>query len=209
MARDTDDPDDPDDAGDQGAGGGAAGTNAEAESGESRDANAEAESGESRDANAGEGSDSAAGDEDARPLDSAREGGEGGDDNRGRSVPGSPPVKRTGGSHSASGSTADEPHVSLTIEGEYDSVFERVEHPDHRQHGELDHIMENVESTLQAVIATGGGIRSEIYDATDFELDDPWEIRKYLEVLAMHDLIRLQDDRWIPAEHYQGSERSG
>lgn len=60
-------------------------------------------------------------------------------------------------------------------------------------------IVENVRKTLMAVFATGG-IRSEIYEATDFELDDPWEIRKYLEVLAMHDLIRLKGDKWVPAD---------
>jgi len=94
-----------------------------------------------------------------------------------------------------------EPHVSLTIEGQYESVFERVEHPKSPQYREVDRIVENLENTLLAVNGTGGGIRSEIYDAAEFELNDPWEIRKYLELLEMHDLIRMQDDRWVPLDH--------
>lgn len=93
-----------------------------------------------------------------------------------------------------------EPDVSVTIEGKYDTVFERLEHPQALQHGELDAIVGNIESTLLAVVRSGGGIRSEIYDAVDFELEDPWEVRIYLEVLEMHDLIRLQDDRWVPTD---------
>lgn len=93
-----------------------------------------------------------------------------------------------------------EPDVSVTIEGKYDSVFERLEHPQALQHGELDAIAGNIETTLLAVIRIGGGIRSEIYEAVDFELEDPWEIRIYLEVLEMHGLIRLHDDRWIPTD---------
>jgi hypothetical protein len=103
--------------------------------------------------------------------------------------------------------TSPEPHVSVTIEGEYDSVFERIQHPQVSQHSELDAIVANIEETLQAVLRTGGGIRSEIYDATDFELEDPWEIRMYLEVLAMHDLIRLQNDRWVPSDYFEGAAR--
>ncbi|WP_436912224.1 hypothetical protein [Halosimplex marinum] len=111
----------------------------------------------------------------------------------------------------ASGSrySGPEPTVSLTIEGTYASVFERVDHPEARQHSEVDRIVENLESTLSAVNRTGGGIRSEIYDAVEFELDDPWEIRKYLELLEMHDLIRMQDDRWVPPDHAEQSERNG
>lgn len=105
---------------------------------------------------------------------------------------------------------SQEPYVSLTIEGEYESVFERVEHPRAFQHTELDQIMDNVESTLVAVVGTGGGIRSEIYEEVDFELDDPWEIRKYLELLEMHDLIRLRDDRWVPSDYFeQPDDESG
>lgn len=103
----------------------------------------------------------------------------------------------------------EEPFVSVTIEGEYETVFERLDHPDGFQHGELDAIVENVESTLRAVVSTGGGIRSEIYEAAEFELDDPWEIRKYLEVLVMHDLVRLQDDRWVPSEYLSQESYDG
>jgi hypothetical protein len=108
---------------------------------------------------------------------------------------------------SSSRHTTPQPTVSVTIEGEYESVFERIEHPQVSQHHELDAIVANIEETLQAVLRTGGGIRSEIYDATDFELEDPWEIRKYLEVLAMHDLIRLQNDRWVPSDYFEGATR--
>lgn len=90
------------------------------------------------------------------------------------------------------------PDISVTIEGKYDTVIERLEHPQNRQNKELDTIAGNIERTLLAVLRSGGGIRSEIYNAVDFELNDPWEIRLYLEVLEMHGLIRLQDDRWVP-----------
>lgn len=101
-----------------------------------------------------------------------------------------------------------EPDVSVTIEGPYDTVFERLEHPQGLQHGEFDAIAGNIESTLLAVVRNGGGIRSEIYDAVDFELEEPWEIRIYLEVLEMHDLIRLQDDRWVPSDSQEQETRS-
>lgn len=94
----------------------------------------------------------------------------------------------------------DEPAVSVTIEGTYDAVFNRLEHPQASKHRELDVIVRNIEETYLAVLKTGGGIRSEIYEAVEFELDQPWEIRIYLEVLAMHDLARLHDDRWVPTD---------
>lgn len=103
--------------------------------------------------------------------------------------------------------TDREPDVSVTIEGTYDSVFERLEHPQALQHSELDTIAANIESTLLAVLRSGGGIRSEIYDAVDFELDEPWAIRIYLEVLEMHDLIRLRDDRWVPSDSPERADR--
>lgn len=103
----------------------------------------------------------------------------------------------------------DGPHVSVTIEGEYDRVIERLEHPESLRHSELEYILDNIESTLLAVVATGGGIRSEIYEAADFELDDPWEVRKYLEVLEMHDLVHLRDDQWVPSDYFEQSDRDG
>jgi hypothetical protein len=102
---------------------------------------------------------------------------------------------------------AEEPDVSVTIEGKYDTVFERLEHPQSLEHDELDAIAGNIESTLLAVVTTRGGIRSEIYQAVDFEMEDPWEIRLYLEVLEMHGLVRLQDDRWVPADAQEPPER--
>lgn len=101
------------------------------------------------------------------------------------------------------------PHVSVTLEGEYDTVFERLEHPQALTHSELDSIVDNIEETLLAVLRTGGGIRSEIYNAATFDLDEPWEIRIYLEVLAMHDLVRLQDDRWVPSDYFKQDRRGG
>lgn len=102
-----------------------------------------------------------------------------------------------------------EPHVSVTIEGEYETVFERLEHPQASGHSELETVVDNIEETLSAVVRTGGGIRSEIYDAVGFELDRPWEIRIYLEVLAMHDLINLQDDQWVPSDHFRPTATDG
>lgn len=99
--------------------------------------------------------------------------------------------------------TRFKPHVSVTLEGDYDAVFERLEHPQALTHSELDSIVDEIEETLLAVLRTGGGIRSEIYNAANFELDEPWEIRIYLEALAMHDLVRLQDDRWIPSDYFK------
>jgi hypothetical protein len=100
-----------------------------------------------------------------------------------------------------------EPDVSVTIEGKYEKVFERLEHPQSLEHDELNAIAGNIESTLLAVVTTRGGIRSEIYQAVDFEMEDPWEIRLYLEVLEMHGLVRLQDDRWVPADAQEPTER--
>ena len=94
-----------------------------------------------------------------------------------------------------------EPHVSVTIEGEYETVFERLEHPQAVGHSELDAVVDNIEETLSAVVRTGGGIRSEIYDAVEFELNRPWEVRIYLEVLAIHDLVNLEDDQWVPSDY--------
>ena len=99
-----------------------------------------------------------------------------------------------------------EPHVSVTIEGEYGTVFERLEHPEAVGHSELDAVVDNIEETLSAVVRTGGGIRSEIYDAVEFELNRPWEIRIYLEVLAMHDLVNLQDDQWVPSDYFRSAD---
>jgi hypothetical protein len=101
-----------------------------------------------------------------------------------------------------------EPHVSVTIEGEYETVFERLEHPEAVGHSELDAVVDNIEETLSAVVRTGGGIRSEIYDAVEFELNRPWEIRIYLEVLAMHDLVNLQDDQWVPSDYFRPTDRA-
>lgn len=112
-------------------------------------------------------------------------------------------TQKRGRSRRTTDSLEQDPYVSLTIEGEYERVIERVRHPQAFQHSELNRIMENLENTLLAVVGTGGGIRSEIYEAVDFELDEPWEIRMYLEVLAMHDLIRLHDDQWIPSYHFE------
>lgn len=96
--------------------------------------------------------------------------------------------------------TQGDPTVSVTIEGSYDSVLQRLEQPQSFQHGKLDAIAANIQSTLLAVMRTGGGIRSEIYEAVDFELEEPWEIRIYLEVLEMHNLVRYQNDQWVPME---------
>ncbi|GAB7011533.1 hypothetical protein JCM31271_34760 [Halorubrum trueperi] len=98
-----------------------------------------------------------------------------------------------------------QPHVSVTIEGDYTTVFERLDHPHSVQQNELDATMDNLEETLLAVLKSGGGIRSEIYEAATFELDDPWEIRKYLAVLDMHNLIHQQEDQWVPSDYFEAS----
>lgn len=101
------------------------------------------------------------------------------------------------------GQEEGELHVSVTIEGEYTKVFERLDHPHAIQQSELDMIVRNLEDTLLAVVKRGGGIRSEIYEATEFELDDPWEIRKYLNVLEMHNLIHQKEDVWMPSDYFE------
>ncbi|MFC6888709.1 hypothetical protein [Halorubrum trueperi] len=95
--------------------------------------------------------------------------------------------------------------MSVTIEGDYTTVFERLDHPHSVQQNELDATMDNLEETLLAVLKSGGGIRSEIYEAATFELDDPWEIRKYLAVLDMHNLIHQQEDQWVPSDYFEAS----
>jgi len=99
----------------------------------------------------------------------------------------------------------EEPRVSVTIEGEYSTVFERLDHPYAFQQSELDVVVKNLEETLFAVVKRGGGIRSEIYETTEFELEDPWEIRKYLTVLEMHNLVHQKEDEWMPSDYFESS----
>ena len=49
-------------------------------------------------------------------------------------------------------------------------------------------------------------INADLPRTVEFELDRPWEIRIYLEVLAMHDLVNLQDDQWVPSDYFRSAD---
>lgn len=66
----------------------------------------------------------------------------------------------------------------MTIKGNYETVISRLNHPLAIQRSQLNSIVDTVKKTQIAGLATGGGIQSEIYKATEFVLNDTWNVRE-------------------------------